>query len=79
MDQSIGFLKWYRQEYDSFEKEMREREQRGELRGKQLGEKSGIKKNQLKTAKKMLDDNIDIDTIIKYTGLSKKQILELKE
>ena len=78
MEQSIGFLKWYRKEYDSFEKEMHEREHRGELRGKQLGVKSGIKKNQLKTAKKMLELNMDIPTIMKITGLSKKKILQLK-
>ena len=29
-------------------------------------------------AKKMLQDNIVIETIMKYTGLSKKQILKLK-
>ena len=82
MEQSIGFLKWYRQEYDSFEKEMHEREQRGirlgEQRGELLGEKKGVKKTQLKTAKKMLDCNMDIPTIMKITGLSQKKILQLK-
>ena len=54
---------------------MHEREQRG-IR---LGKKDGIKETQLKTAKKMLDINMDIPTIMKITGLSKKKILELKK
>ena len=56
-------------------KKMHEREQRG-IR---LGKKDGIKETQLKTAKKMLDLNMDIPTIMKITGLSKKKILELKK
>ena len=78
MEQSIGFLKWYRQEYDSFEKEMREREQRGISIGEARGEKSGIKKNQLKTAKNLLKLGIDSDTIIKATGISKTALKELQ-
>ena len=42
----------------------------GEARGKELGEKSGI----LKTAKNMLKDKVNINTISKYTGLSISQI-----
>ncbi len=37
-----------------------------------------IEKEKVSIAKKMLQDNIVIDTIMKYTGLSKKQILSLK-
>ena len=75
MEQSIEFLKWYRKEYDSWHEELKESEAIGEARG----EKSGIKKNQIKTAKKMLELNMDIPTIMKITGLSKKKILQLKD
>ena len=37
----------------------------------------GIEKGKLEDAKNMLDDNLPIDTIIKYTGLSKYQIEQL--
>lgn len=37
----------------------------------------GIEKGKLEGAKNMLDDNLPIDTIIKYTGLSKYQIEQL--
>ena len=42
--------------------------------GKIEGEKSGI----LRTAKKMLQDNLSIDNIMKYTGLSKNEIENLR-
>lgn len=51
----------------------------GEKRGIKLGKKDGIKENQLQTAKKMLDLKMDIPTIMKITGLSKKKILQLKD
>ena len=43
----------------------------GIKKGKKEGEKAGI----LKTAKKMLEENIPIETIMKVTGLSKEEIL----
>ena len=39
--------------------------------------KEGIEKNTLETAKKMLDDNLSIDMVSKYTGLSKNEIKKL--
>ncbi len=41
----------------------------GKAKGKALGEKRF-----LKTARNMLKDNMDINMIIKYTGLSKKEL-----
>ena len=59
----------------------RDGEKRGKKRGLMLGEKRGIKRGvkqtRLETAKEMLKDNIAIDTIIKYTKLSKQEILSL--
>ncbi|GAA0894808.1 hypothetical protein GCM10009122_44900 [Fulvivirga kasyanovii] len=39
----------------------------------------GGKENSLEIARKMLSDGLPIDTIVKYTGLSEKEIAALKE
>ena len=39
----------------------------------------GIKQEKMQVAKEMLKDNEPIEKIIKYTKLSKEQILNLKE
>ncbi len=44
----------------------------------ELGEAQGIEQNNMQTAIKMLKENIDVNTIAKITGLSKKQINDLK-
>ena len=46
----------------------------GKAKGEKRGEKRGIKITLIKTAKNMLKDNMDINMIIKYTGLSKKEL-----
>ncbi|MDQ1354698.1 MAG: hypothetical protein QG657_5007 [Acidobacteriota bacterium] len=43
------------------------------------GRVKGIKENKLETAKKMLRDNLPIDTIAKYTGLAKDEIRPLMQ
>ena len=43
------------------------------------GKAEGIKENKIETAKNMLEDNLDIKTICKYTGLSKEEVEKLKE
>lgn len=40
------------------------------------GEKKGIKRGKLETAKNLLKDGITIETIAKATGLSKEEILK---
>lgn len=45
----------------------------------ELGEAQGIEQNIMQTAIKMLKENIDVNTITKITGLSKKQIKGLKK
>ena len=42
------------------------------------GRLEGKKENTLETAKKMLDDNLSIDMVSKYTGLSEDEIKKLK-
>lgn len=45
--------------------------------GREEGEKKGEKKNAKETAGKMLKDNVPIESIIKYTGLTEDEIKEL--
>ena len=45
----------------------------------ELGEAQGIEQNIMQTAIKMLKENIGVNTITKITGLSKKQIKDLKK
>ena len=47
-------------------------------KAKNKGIEQGLKQKQIETAKKMLNDKLDVDIVIKYTGLSKKEVLALK-
>ena len=49
----------------------------GHAEGLVEGETKGIATNKKETAKKMLADKVDIETIIKYTGLTKEEIENL--
>ncbi len=49
-------------------------EERGRAEGRKEGEKIGIKQEKIETAKRMLNKNIDIQTIIDITGLTKEEI-----
>ena len=48
------------------------------LMAEEKGLKEGAKQKSIEIAKSMLNDNIDINTIIKYTKLSEKEIKELQ-
>lgn len=50
---------------------------KGEMRGKEAGIKEGEKKKQLEVAKKMKTKNMDINTIIEITELTKEEIEKL--
>ncbi|MBR3230297.1 MAG: hypothetical protein IKF91_05690, partial [Bacilli bacterium] len=43
------------------------------------GISQGIEQTKIESAKKMLEDNLDISLISKYTNLSEKDILALKD
>ena len=43
----------------------------------EAGYDKGVKAKQIEIAKKMKEDNIDIETIIKYTNLTKDEIEKL--
>ena len=47
--------------------------------GKIEGIKEGIKKGELNVVSKMLKENVKIEDIMKFTDLSKKEILNLKK
>ena len=53
----------------------------GKIRGKEegeiVGEKRGEKQGRIKTAMEMIKDNVNLETIVKYTKLSKKEVEEL--
>ena len=47
-------------------------------KGLKQGIKQGIEQNNLEVAKKMLKENIKVETISKITGLTKEEIAKLK-
>ena len=63
---------------DLFEWKDKETEARLIKEGKIEGIKEGIKKGELNVVSKMLKENVKIEDIMKFTDLSKKEILNLK-
>lgn len=53
-------------------------EARGRAEGRAEGRADGIQAKAIETAKKMLEEKMDIEIIIKITGLSREEIEELK-
>ena len=53
--------------------------QQGIQQGMQQGMQQGIQQTKIETAKNMLKDNIDLETVIKYTELSRSVVLDLLE
>ncbi len=76
MEESIKFLKWYStsEENHTFEDIVSFARMNAKEEGITEGEASGEYKNKLETARNMLQDKLDIKSIIKYTGLTKKEI-----
>jgi predicted transposase/invertase (TIGR01784 family) len=52
---------------------------KGYKQGFKEGFKQGIEQGAKLIARRMLNDNAPIESIIKYTGLTEKQIKELRE
>ncbi len=46
--------------------------------GKEKGRKEGREEGKIEVAKAMLANNVDVNTIVKFTGLSIKEIAELR-
>ena len=45
-----------------------------EISAEKRGEKKGVKRGKLETARRMISDDMPIDRIIKYTGLTEEEI-----
>lgn len=58
--------------------ELREKAIRDELAAIAQAKNEGINQEKLKIAKKMLEENIDIETIAKITELAKEEIEKIK-
>ena len=67
---------WEAKMLDEIEKydTIKNSKEEGFVDGFEEGETSGIQKTKIETARKMLEDNLDINTISKYTGLSIDEI-----
>ena len=66
------------QEYMSWEEDFDKQINTSREAGIKEGRKSGIKERNIDIAKNMLKDNLDLNTISKYTGLTIKEIEALK-
>ena len=58
--------------------DLKDAEETGITKGIEKGIETGKKENTINIAKKMLKDKLPIETISKYLGLTKKEILNLK-
>ena len=58
--------------------EMTDAKKQGEETGKEIGKEIGEKKEKITIAKNMLQDNLDLNTIAKYTGMSIDELKALK-
>ena len=63
---------------DGYEKGVQKGIEMGMEKGMQKGMEKGMEANRLETAKRMLDDKIGVDLVMKYTGLSLEQVETLK-
>ena len=52
---------------------------RGKNEGFEAGMQQGIQQTKIETAKNMLKDNIDLETVIKYTELYRNVVQDLLE
>ena len=55
----------------------KEGKREGKREGIEEGIEEGMEKKAKETAKKMLEDGLPIETILKYTGLTEKEVKEL--
>ena len=68
------------QKYVNFTKEQLEQHEEFKLAGeRQAGIEQGIEQEKIETVKKMLEDNLSVEKIILYSGLSKEEIVKIKD
>ena len=51
----------------------------GRAEGKAEGKAEGLKEQAIQSAQTMLEDNVPIDLICKYTGLTKEEVLDIQQ
>ena len=51
----------------------------GKAEGKEEGKAEGKKEEKLEIAQNMLKDGMNLEIVMKYTGLTKEEVLNLKE
>ena len=77
-----GFIlhEWQKDKFDALVKynEIEDAKKEGIEKGKAEGKAEGIKEKTIEIAKNMLKENIDLDTIFRVTGLTKKDIQALR-
>ncbi len=61
-----------------FKAELNQYEQEKQMRYVSSIEQMAIEDTQIATAKKMLEDEVPVETIVRYTGLSIEKVLELQ-
>ena len=85
MKQESGLKEGYMYFMDYVDEEKEEAEKKGRIEGKKEGIKEGIKEGKargaqetaISNAKKMLEDNLPLDKIVQYSGLSKEKVQDL--
>jgi len=63
---------------DDLIERIKENEKRKEKKILEKGMEKGMEKGKIETAKRMLKENVSIDSILKFTGLTRKEILKIK-
>ena len=66
-----------RELYDRTRYAEKQGREKGLKEGRKEGHESGLKEGQLKIARKMKDEHMDLDTIVRITGLSMEEIEKL--
>ncbi len=64
-------------EYDKRENALNEGMEKGLKKGIEQGIEQGSKQEKIEIAKKMLEDEVPLETILKYTNLTKEEIEDL--
>ena len=76
LTEDANFIGLYDKE-EADRRELYDRTRYAEKLGHESGLKEGQKSEQLKIAKKMKDEHMDLDTIVRITGLSMEEIEKL--
>ena len=61
------------------EREFNSKIKTAERKGKAEGKAEGLKEQAIQSAQTMLEDNVPIDLICKYTGLTKEEVLDIQQ